>query len=142
MLALMDPAAAGRNDGQEPAQITRHKKGRWQLSIVLFGLADKGEINMEQLTFRKARPEDLAQVFALFTDAIHTMDKDGIPQWDEEVYPDERTLKEDIEHGQMYLAELEERPAAVFVLNLEYDPQYANGVWAEPDSFWCSIGFA
>lgn len=104
------------------------------MSIVLFGLADKGEINMEQLTFRKARPEDLAQVFALFTDAIHTMDKDGIPQWDE-VYPDERTLKEDIEHGQMYLAELEERPAAVFVLNLEYDPQYANGVWAETDSF-------
>ncbi len=104
------------------------------MSIVLFGLADKGEINMEQLAFRKARPEDLAQVFALFTDAIHTMDKDGIPQWDE-VYPDERTLKEDIEHGQMYLAELEERPAAVFVLNLEYDPQYANGVWAEPDSF-------
>lgn len=104
------------------------------MSIVLFGLADKGEINMEQLAFRKARPEDLAQVFALFTDAIHTMDKDGIPQWDE-VYPDERTLKEDIEHGQMYLAELEERPAAVFVLNLEYDPQYANGVWAETDSF-------
>ena len=96
------------------------------MSIVLFGLADKGEINMEQLAFRKAGPEDLAQVFALFTDAIHTMDKDGIPQWDE-VYPDERTLKEDIEHGQMYLA--------VFVLNLEYDPQYANGVWAEPDSF-------
>lgn len=104
------------------------------MSIVLFGLADKGEINKEQLTFRKARPEDLAQVFTLFTDAIHTMDKDGIPQWDE-VYPDERTLKEDIEHGQMYLAELEERPAAVFVLNLEYDPQYANGVWAETDSF-------
>ena len=104
------------------------------MSIVLFGLAEKGEMKMEQLTFRKARPEDLAQVFALFTDAIHTMDKDGIPQWDE-VYPDERTLKEDIEHGQLYLAELEGRPAAVFVLNLDYDPQYANGVWAEPDSY-------
>ena len=36
------------------------------MSIVLFGLAEKGEMKMDQLTFRKARPEDLAQVFALF----------------------------------------------------------------------------
>ncbi len=104
------------------------------MSIVLFGLLQKGEMKMEQLTFRKARPEDLAQVFALFTDAIRAMDEDGIPQWDE-VYPDERTLKQDLEQGQMYLAELEGRAAAVFVLNREYDPQYANGAWTEPDRF-------
>lgn len=87
-----------------------------------------------ELAFRKAKPEELSQIFALFCDAIEEMDRSGIPQWDK-VYPDEATLQSDIEQGTLYVALWEGRPAAVFVLNGAYDVQYANGQWTEETAF-------
>lgn len=87
-----------------------------------------------ELAFQKGRPEDLAQIFMLFCEAIEEMDQSGIPQWDE-VYPDKATLKSDIEEGTLYVAMEKGRALAVFVLNKACDAQYANGRWTEQEAF-------
>lgn len=88
----------------------------------------------QALDFHLAEPGELKEIFALFCAAIAEMEKDGIPQWDE-VYPDEQTLRLDIERKQLYAATQKGHIAAVFVLNDEFDPQYANGVWEVADRY-------
>ena len=84
------------------------------------------------MDFRKAKIEDLQEVFALFQSGIQSMRDNGIDQWDE-IYPDKKILQEDIEKGEMFLGFCEGKPASAFVLNGEYDEQYRNGDWLNKD---------
>lgn len=81
-----------------------------------------------ELILRKAVIQDLDNVVEIFKSAIKVMDDNGINQWDS-VYPDEEVLRKDILKGQMFLGNIDDRIASVFVLNQEYDEEYKNGNW-------------
>jgi GNAT superfamily N-acetyltransferase len=78
---------------------------------------------------RKALPEDLPAVCLIFQRAVEAMNAQNISQWDE-VYPNREVLLQDILQENMYVVTDEEGDiCAVFTINREYDPVYANGGW-------------
>lgn len=88
---------------------------------------------MTTLKFELASIEDLERIMNLYTDAINEMNKNGIYQWDT-IYPDRNIIEDDIAKKQLYIALSEETIVSAYVLNQEYDEQYANGLWKYPDS--------
>jgi len=86
-----------------------------------------------EITIRKASISDLKTICDLYNTAIQVMDDNNIHQWDT-LYPNEDLLKDDILKNQMYIADIENQIASVFVLNQEYDTEYANGNWKYKDS--------
>lgn len=80
-----------------------------------------------------AKKIHLDSVFTMYTDAINKMDKNGIDQWDN-IYPNRNILEKDIAQKQLHIGILEETIASAYVLNEEYDEQYANGIWKYPNS--------
>lgn len=88
---------------------------------------------MYQLTYIPATPDRLNEIFSIFQDAINSMISNGINQWDE-IYPDISVIEDDISKGQMTMVLHENQIAAIYVVNEEFDPQYANGKWNDPDS--------
>ena len=86
-----------------------------------------------EITIRKASISDLKTICDLYHAAIQVMDNNHIPQWDT-LYPNEDLLKDDILKNQMYIADIENQIASVFVLNQEYDTEYDNGNWKYKDS--------
>ena len=88
---------------------------------------------MPELKFVLAQKEDLDIVMSLFTDAINEMNRKGIYQWDS-IYPTRNTLEEDIKKKQLYIGIYEGTVVSAYVLNQEYDEQYANGEWKYPNS--------
>ena len=86
---------------------------------------------MYQLTYIPATLDRLNEIFSIFQDAINTMISNGINQWDE-IYPGISVIEEDISKGQMTMVLDENQIAAVYVMNEEFDPKYANGKWNEP----------
>ena len=77
---------------------------------------------------RKAAMGDLPEVVSLFKKAIREMNDRAIHQWDN-IYPNQSTLKNDIENDAMYLLMIDHEIAAVFVLNRECSPEYAAADW-------------
>ena len=90
------------------------------------------------MNYCKATLNQLDEIFLLYTNAIKTMDSQGIPQWDE-IYPDKLILEEDIKKNQMYIGLKDERIAVCFVLNEECDEEYKNGKWICSDSKYLII---
>ncbi len=88
---------------------------------------------MMELQFRLAKKEDLDGVMDVFSAAIAEMSRAGIEQWDS-LYPDKNTLENDIEDNQLFIGMLEDSIVSAYVLNQEYDEQYANGAWKYPNS--------
>ena len=88
---------------------------------------------MPELKFVLAQKEDLGIVMSIFTDAINEMNSKGIYQWDS-IYPTRNTLEEDIKKKQLYIGIYEGTVVSTYVLNQEYDEQYANGAWKYPNS--------
>jgi ribosomal protein S18 acetylase RimI-like enzyme len=88
---------------------------------------------MMELQFRLAKKEDLDSVMDMFTAAIAEMSREGIEQWDS-LYPDKSTLENDIEDNQLFIGMLQDSIVSAYVLNQEYDEQYANGAWKYPNS--------
>lgn len=86
----------------------------------------------KKIIVRKAMISELAEINDIFINAIDIMDKNNIPQWDE-VYPDIKTLREDIIKKQMFACEIDEQIASVFVLNNEFDEEYVSGDWKYAD---------
>ena len=82
----------------------------------------------KEIRIRKADMDDLHNICHIFEKAIHVMNENKIPQWDER-YPNQEIIREDILKSQMYLGEIENQTACIFVLNHEYDPEYENGNW-------------
>lgn len=80
------------------------------------------------LIIKKAAREDLPAIVDLFQRVITGMRTQGIDQWDE-IYPGLDTHRQDIASGSQYICLLQGTLAAAFVLNRDYDPQYAQGKW-------------
>lgn len=88
---------------------------------------------MMELQFRLAKKDDLDSVMDMFSAAIAEMSREGIEQWDS-LYPDKDTLEDDIDNNQLFIGMLEDAIVSAYVLNQEYDEQYANGAWKYPNS--------
>lgn len=83
-----------------------------------------------KIEYRLANFDDLAPVFSLVCDAIITMEKQNINQWDK-IYPNQQILMEDIEKQQLYVGMIDDQIAVVYVLNQECDDAYVNGDWKQ-----------
>jgi len=92
----------------------------------------------KEIRIRKADTDDLYNICSVFEKAIHVMNENNIPQWDER-YPSQEIIREDILNNQMYLGEIENQIACVFVLNQQYDVEYENGNWKYKDSFFTVV---
>lgn len=90
------------------------------------------EDDIMQIEYRIACLEDLEDIYALVKNAIDTMIKQNILQWDE-IYPNEEVLREDILKKQLHVGILEEQIAVIYVLNQECDDAYKNGNWRFAD---------
>ena len=82
------------------------------------------------IQYRMATLEDLQEICNLFDDAVETMIQNKIFQWDE-LYPTKKDFRKDIEREQLYI--LDERIAAVYVINQRCDEQYIKGAWKYAD---------
>ena len=80
----------------------------------------------------RVQPEYLQAAIALVHDAVHTMNEQGIYQWDE-VYPDASVLRYDIEQEVMYGAFQEETLLGIVVLNHDQLPEYKAIQWSLND---------
>lgn len=91
------------------------------------------------MEFRKATLSDLKTVTAIFQAAVHHMDEQGIPQWDE-LYPAEEDLKGDILRSEMTLGLENGAPVCTFTLNRDCDPsmQTEHGGTPAPTSVCCT----
>ena len=85
------------------------------------------------MNYCKADISQLEEIFSLFQNAIITMDKANIPQWDE-VYPAKEHIMQDIQNNQMYIGKIDQKIAVCFVLSEECDEEYKNGKWQYPDA--------
>ncbi len=86
-----------------------------------------------KLEYSKADITQLDEIFSLYSNAIITMEKADIHQWDE-IYPDKAILAEDISKQQMYIGKEGQNIAICFVLSEECDEEYKNGNWNWPDT--------
>lgn len=91
-----------------------------------------------ELEFRRAGTDDLDALVALYGAAAQDMREKGIDQWDE-YYPDQETLTEDVESGDMTLGLLDGALACAYVVNREYDPEYELGAWEHTEGDFCVL---
>lgn len=80
------------------------------------------------IEYRVANLNDLDEVCKLISNAVETMIKQNIFQWDE-LYPTREDFQKDIDKSQLYVGIMDNRIAVVYVINQEYDEQYENGEW-------------
>jgi ribosomal protein S18 acetylase RimI-like enzyme len=83
------------------------------------------------MNIRKAVAADFPTIYALYQNATAAMNNRGIMQWDA-FYPDEKTIRGDIDSGCAYLGILDREIVSVFTLNQISDPAYADGNWQYP----------
>lgn len=81
------------------------------------------------MNIRKASSADVNAVFNFVQAAISKMISQGIFQWDE-LYPTKEDFLTDAQNNQLYIVEIDNKPAACFVLNKDYDEEYKNGTWS------------
>ena len=55
--------------------------------------------------FSKAKPEQFREICALYQDVIADMHRNGLKQWEWEVYPTIAQLEKDLQTGVLYRAE-------------------------------------
>jgi ribosomal protein S18 acetylase RimI-like enzyme len=96
------------------------------------------ERNGFPMKIRKAVAADFPAVFALYQNATAAMSNVGIEQWDT-FYPDEETIREDIDSGCAYLGILDREIVSVFTINQISDPEYADGNWQYPDASYAVV---
>ena len=89
---------------------------------------------MANLIMRLATPEDMPAVYAIYREAIDTMNANGIPQWDE-LYPTPAILDADLARGELYVAQTDAGVAAAVVLNTQCDPAYDTVAWEGGEPF-------
>lgn len=91
-----------------------------------------------EISIRLAGIQDSEKICMLFEKAISVMNANEIHQWDE-LYPNQEIIREDILNSQMYLGEIENQIACVFVINQQYDEQYKKGDWKYKESSFMVI---
>lgn len=85
------------------------------------------------INFREATIENLTEIMSLIKSAVFIMEQVGIYQWDE-IYPDEATIKQDIENGELYIGKVDNKIAVIYVINRNCDDEYKNGDWQYPNA--------
>jgi len=82
---------------------------------------------------RKARIQDLPNVYGITRACAADMINNGIHQWNES-YPSEEILKKDILNGELYVLEIDNQTAGMIVLTATKDKEYEAVQWLTPDS--------
>lgn len=85
----------------------------------------------ERLELRKACMADLDEILPVYADAVRSMERNGIYQWDE-IYPDREIIASDINKGEMYIVRAEDGTVAAYTVNKACDEEYRNGKWLLP----------
>ena len=81
------------------------------------------------IQFSKAKPEQFREICALYQDVIADMHRNGLKQWEWEVYPTIAQLEKDLQAGVLYRAEEDGVLAAAFVLSDEMEEEYSRMEW-------------
>lgn len=85
-----------------------------------------------KIEYQSATPNNLNKIMLLVKNAILTMERNHIHQWDE-IYPTAEDFAEDIRQGCLYIGISEGAIAVVFALNQLCDEAYQYGSWQYPD---------
>lgn len=81
------------------------------------------------MKIKKVTPAEVTVIFNFVKAAISKMISQGIFQWDE-IYPTQEDFLNDAQNNQLYIVEIDEKPAACFTLNKDCDEEYKNGNWS------------
>lgn len=81
------------------------------------------------LTYRKAVPDDHAEIMRLIRSAIHEMERLHIHQWDEQ-YPTDEDIAADIRNQTLTIGISENQIAVIYTINQECDDAYENADWS------------
>lgn len=90
------------------------------------------------IRYRKAQICDLSDVCTMVERVKQNFRDQGSDQWDEH-YPTEAILEGDIRRGEMIMGFANGKLAVLYTLNDDFDPEYANGCWAEPEKPFCVL---
>ena len=80
------------------------------------------------MKIKKVGSAQVPEVFRFVRAAIEKMIEQEIFQWDE-IYPTQEDFLNDAQNNHLYIVEIDEKPAACFVLNKDCDEEYKNGAW-------------
>ena len=91
------------------------------------------------MQLRSATANDMNAVYAIFHDAIDTMNQEGIPQWDD-VYPNPAILDDDLANGELFVTELDDGTVAAAVVlnnvcNDDCRADYEAAAWQGPSPY-------
>ena len=84
------------------------------------------------MDIRKARPEELEKIEAIYARARSYMKETGNPNQWQDKYPLTEWVVRDIENGDLYVCEEDGELLGVFYFSMEPDPDYVvieNGAW-------------
>ncbi|MES2205585.1 MAG: GNAT family N-acetyltransferase [Pseudomonadota bacterium] len=80
------------------------------------------------INIRSAISDENSSVFSLIQACIRHMQSQGIDQWDE-LYPDLKTVENDIQQATSYVALYDQKIIGTFILNDIQEPEYAEVSW-------------
>jgi ribosomal protein S18 acetylase RimI-like enzyme len=80
------------------------------------------------MAIRQAKPADQPGILALIRSCVRHMESQGIDQWDD-LYPDEATIRRDIDANELYLLEQDGRLGGIITLNESQEPAYQEVAW-------------
>ncbi len=83
------------------------------------------------MKIRRANSQDLNAIMNLIRSCTNHMEAQKIHQWDE-IYPDEGTIKSDIDKQQLYLLEDDGHICGIIAINEVQEPEYKNVNWKFP----------
>ena len=75
------------------------------------------------MNIRQARPADLERLMEIFDEARYTISLLGIDQW-QDGYPSRSVIEQDIELGQSYCIDADDKLCGTMVLILDGEPTY------------------
>lgn len=90
------------------------------------------------MQYRLATKKDLDEICCLIGKAIEQMEEQGIHQWDE-LYPSREVFLNDIDNNTLYVATVNDKIVAVYVINLDCDDEYYECEWDNPAESACII---
>ncbi|MDQ0194537.1 GNAT family N-acetyltransferase [Paenibacillus wynnii] len=79
---------------------------------------------------RAGRQDEIEQIMELITRCVQVMQNSGSDQWDES-YPNREVIKEDLEHGTLYVCEVEGAIAGIIVLDENQAEEYSAIHWVQ-----------
>lgn len=80
------------------------------------------------MIIKKAKIEELDDIFEIYKNSIDLLNEKNIHQWDE-IYPTKDIIEQDILNGQMYIGIENGKIVSAAVINDDFDEQYINGNW-------------